>query len=254
MTTLQEWNERSFTLVGDDFLVTETTTFTVELLAYCIIGNNFPVTAWDIDDLTLITECENIIEEGTLSGGPYEICRDGLPDFITDVTLEGAVGNIVKLVLVDESDNAIVANFDDLAEFSLFDFESLPDGTCNLYAISAGVGFTGCDVGNTLKLDFEGCYKLSNAVTITKMACGTIIGTYPNPTNSIVTLSNIHTIEGDKTISIYDAMGKLVRSYKVSRDIANDDIDLSEYNTGLYTIKIIGTSGQNTMKTVLKVK
>ena len=254
ITTLQEWNERSFTLVGDDFLVTETTTFTVELLAYCIIGNNFPVTAWDIDDLTLITECENIIEEGTLSGGPYEICRDGLPDFITDVTLEGAVGNIVKLVLVDESDNAIVANFDDLAEFSLFDFESLPDGTCNLYAISAGVGFTGCDVGNTLKLDFEGCYKLSNAVTITKMACGTIIGTYPNPTNSIVTLSNIHTIEGDKTISIYDAMGKLVRSYKVSRDIANDDIDLSEYNTGLYTIKIIGTSGQNTMKTVLKVK
>ena len=254
ITTLQEWNERSFTLVGDDFLVTETTTYTVELLAYCIIDNNFPVTAWDIDDLTLITECENIIEEGVLSGGPYEVCRDGLPDFITDVTLEGAEGNIVKLVLVDESDNTIVANFDDLAEFSLFDFESLPDGTCNLYAISAGVGFTGCDVGNTLKVDFEGCYKLSNAVTITKMACGTIIGTYPNPTNSIVTLSNIHTIEGDKTISIYDAMGRLVKSYKVSSDIANDDIDLSEYNSGLYTIQIISTSGQKTMKTVLKVK
>ncbi len=254
ITTLRDWNQRSFTLTGEEFLVTETTTFTVELLAYCIINNGFETTAWDIDDLSLITECENIIEAGTLSGGPYDICRDGLPDFITDVTLEGAEGDLVKLVLVDEEDNVIVANFDNLTEFSSFDFESLPDGVCNLYAISAGTGFSGCEVGNMLKSDFEGCYKLSNAITITKLACGTVIGTYPNPTNSFVTISNIHTMEGEKTISIYDAMGKQVRTYKVSGDIVNDDVDLSDYNPGLYVIQIIATSGKKTTKSVLKVK
>ena len=208
----------------------------------------------DIDDLTVVTECENLIEEGTLTGGPYEICSDGLSDFITDVTLEDAEGEIVKLVLVDESNDEILANFEDLAEFSTFDFESIPTGVSNLYAISAGVGFTGCDEGNTLKADFVGCYKLSNPVMITKVACGTIIGTYPNPTNAIVTLSNIHTIEGEKTISVYDAMGKLVKSYKVTSSVSNDDIDLTEYNAGIYTIQIIATNGEQVTKSVMKVK
>ena len=254
ITTLQEWNERSFTFSGDDFLVSETTIYTVELLSYCVVGNGFPVTAWDIDDLSLVTECENLIEEGTLTGGPYEICRDGIPDFINDVTLEGAAGEIVKLVLVDESDNTIVANFDDIVEFSTFDIESLQDGTFNLYAISAATGFIGCDVGNTFKADFEGCYKLSNAVTITKLACGTIIGTYPNPTNSIVTLSNMHTMVGVKTVTIYDAMGRLMKSYKVSSKIVNDEVDLTEYNAGLYMIQIMSDTGQNTTKSVMKVR
>ena len=81
-----------------------------------------------------------------------------------------------------------------------------------------------------------------------------MIGTYPNPTNSFVTISNIHTMEGEKTISIYDAMGKQVRTYKVSGDIVNDDVDLSDYNPGLYVIQIIATSGKKTTKSVLKVK
>ena len=254
INTLQEWNERSFSFTGDDFLVTETTIFTVELLAYCVVGNNFEVTAWDIDELSLVTECENIIEEGTLTGGPYEICRDGIPDFITDVTLEDAEGDIVKLVLVDEADDAIVASFDNLAQFSTFDFESLPDGTCRLYAISAAAGFSGCDVGNTFKVDFEGCYKLSNAVTITKMACGTVIGTYPNPTNSYVTVSNIHLLKGEKTITVYDAMGRLVRNYKVSADVVSNDVDLSEFNPGIYSIHIISNNGSKTTQSVMKVK
>ncbi len=253
LTTLREWNERTFTFSGDDFLVTETTTFTVELLAYCIIDNGFPVTAWDIDDLMLVTECDNVIEEGTFTGGPYEICLDGIPDFITDLTLEGAEGAIVKLVLVDES-NSIIANFDDLAEFATLDFESLTAGTCTLYAISAGVGFTGCEVGNTLKFDFEGCYKLSNPVTFTKMACGTLVGTYPNPTNSKVTISNMHTMKGDKTVTIYNARGKVVRSYNVSSGIVNDEVDLSEYTAGLYMIQIITTGGHKITKSVMKVK
>ena len=254
ITTLQEWNQRSFTLTGDDFLVNETTIFTVELLAYCLIGNEFPVTAWDIDDLSITTECENIIEEGTLTGGPYDLCRDGIPDFITDVTLTGAEGDIVKLVLIDEESDIVVANFDDLEDFSNFDFESLPDGTCNLYAISAGSDFGGCDVGNTFKLDFEGCYLLSNPISITKLACGTIVDTYPNPTNARVTISNVHTIEGEKTIFIYDSAGKLLMTNKISSDIVHEDIDLSAYNAGIYTIQIIATSGRKVTKSVMVVK
>lgn len=254
INTLQEWNERSFSFTGDEFLVTETTTFTVELLAYCLIGNNFEVTAWDLDELSLVTECENVIEEGTLNGGPYEICRDGIPDFITDVTLEDAEGDIVKLVLADADDGVIVASFDNLGQFSMFDFETLDDGTCHLYAISASAGFSGCDVGNTLKVDFEGCYKLSNAVEITKMACGTVVGSYPNPTNSFVTLSNIHLLKGEKTVTIYDAMGRLVRTYKVSADVVSNDVDLSEFNAGIYTIQIISSSGSKNTQSIMKVK
>jgi len=254
ITTLQDWNERSYIFTGDDFLVTETTTFTIELLAYCVIGNGEIVTAWDIDDLSLVTECDNIIEAGTLSGGPYEICRDGQPDYITDVTLDGAVGDIVKLVLVDETDNSIIANFDNLAEFSTFDFESLPVDTFNLYTISAEPGFSGCDVGNIFKIDFEGCYKISNSLIIQIITCGSIVTAYPNPTNDIITLSNIHTIVGEKTISVYDAMGKLVKSYIVPGDVVSDVIDLTENHPGLYTIQIIGTSGNRVARSVIKFK
>ena len=56
--TSQVWETQSFDFAGlNDFTVSEITTFTVELLAYDLVGNGSGVAAWDIDDLKIFGGC-----------------------------------------------------------------------------------------------------------------------------------------------------------------------------------------------------
>ncbi len=56
--TSQNWETQSFDFIGNnDFTVSNITTFTVELLAYDLIGNGAGVSAWDIDDLKIFGGC-----------------------------------------------------------------------------------------------------------------------------------------------------------------------------------------------------
>lgn len=66
--TSQNWETQSFDFSGlNDFTVSDITTFTVELLAYDLVGNNSAVSAWDIDDLKVFGGCctPNIVNDLT---------------------------------------------------------------------------------------------------------------------------------------------------------------------------------------------
>ncbi len=58
MATSQTWETQTFDFAGlNDFTVADITTFTVELLAYDLVGNGAAVSAWDIDDLKIFGGC-----------------------------------------------------------------------------------------------------------------------------------------------------------------------------------------------------
>ncbi len=64
--TSQNWETQSFDFAGNnDFTVSDVTTFTVELLAYDLVGNGSAVSAWDIDDLKVFGGCctPNIVND-----------------------------------------------------------------------------------------------------------------------------------------------------------------------------------------------
>jgi hypothetical protein len=241
ITTDFFWNQRMFNFIGQEFVITEPTDFTLELIAYCPIGNIGDISAWDIDELTIVNECTEELNGGTLTGGPYAICIDGLPDFIDDISLDNAAGNFSKFVLVD-SLNIVQGIYENLDEFSSTNLEDLSVGIFNLYHLVAAEPIIGCEIGNTFKVDFEGCFQLSNPITIDQFFCGTRIKLYPNPSQNLVNIEINSTIK-DHTLLIFNNLGQIIYKEKISSKTKEVSLDLSNYSSGIYQVTVI--SGEN---------
>lgn len=150
-----------------DFTVTTTTQFSFELLGYCLAGVvGSPATAWDIDDLTVQTNCSGGLNGGdlTISGGAggtsMEICADDGIDDIVSLNLLNSSGPIMGWVITDEMGTIIGMP----ASFP-FNFEGAGGGTCLVYNIAYINGLTGLNMAGNLS-NLQGCYSLSNPVSI----------------------------------------------------------------------------------------
>ena len=56
--TTQAWQLENFDfLANTEFIVEEATTFTFELLPYCLVGNGAAVAAWDMDEVSIQASC-----------------------------------------------------------------------------------------------------------------------------------------------------------------------------------------------------
>jgi len=74
---------------------------------------------------------------------------------------------------------------------------------------------------------------------------------YPNPTNGNISISNIQNIEL-KTIEIYSVLGKLVKHIPVRQYPSKLNLDLSQFNKGIYLLKVLYTNGaSHTQKLVI---
>lgn len=69
---------------------------------------------------------------------------------------------------------------------------------------------------------------------------------YPNPSNAIFNIK----INTNATIQLFDAMGKTVKSDKITMGITS--LDLSNYSDGIYLVRI--TNEINQTKTVRLIK
>jgi hypothetical protein len=70
--------------------------------------------------------------------------------------------------------------------------------------------------------------------------------TYPNPTNGIVSLKG--EFDADATVSVFDQSGRLLITQKA---INGSSIDLSNFNTGMYLLKVTSNGASGT-KTIVK--
>ncbi len=102
-------------------------------------------------------------EGGTLSGGPYDICVDGQPDFITDIVLTDATGANMQWIITDTLGN-VIGLPDSIHQV---DFDAAGAGICLIYHLSYSDGIEGLsDSTNVNKL--SGCYDLSNPITVNR--------------------------------------------------------------------------------------
>ncbi len=101
---------------------------------------------------------------GTLEGGPFEFCvGDDEPDFVTDITLSGNIGTNSQWVITDEL-GMILGLPDDP---SFVNFDEAPAGTCLIWNLSFSGPLTGAAIGENA-LDLEGCFQLSNPITVNR--------------------------------------------------------------------------------------
>ena len=171
--TSNDFSLQSFNFSNNPaFSVSTTSTFSFELLAYCTAGINSTVTAWDLEDLVITSQCLGGLNGGnlTLSGnGPsaggtsVDVCvDDGMNENIT-VNLINAAGPNMGYVITDDLGNILA-----LPMAQPFNFEGIVPGVCQIWNLAYVGGLGGATVGNNIS-DLTGCFSLSNPVAVSRL-------------------------------------------------------------------------------------
>jgi len=162
--TNRSWTSADYGFSGSDFAVSEATLFTIELTAYCAVGNGVLYSIWDLDEVSVTSTCASFVSGGTLStanGNELEICAgDGLPDVI-DTELCGNTGAFGAWVVTDVDGNIIA-----LPPSGTVDFEGAGTGVCYLWYVSADEPIN-VSIGMNVS-EIEICHAISNPVIVTR--------------------------------------------------------------------------------------
>jgi len=98
-TTLTWQKEEFIFLNNDDFVFTESTTLEIQLLSYCPIGVNSPVSAWDLEDLKIFGSCSSELGNLKVIAGTVLPCAS---EVLEDVQILIDNDSETKQVFVDE--------------------------------------------------------------------------------------------------------------------------------------------------------
>lgn len=134
------------------------------------------------------------------------------------------------------------------------------------YNIGNMVNITTADAGSSYYYYFYNwqvqgadCESSRKAVTVNVSICTGLneataensISIYPNPANENLTINlSEELVSTTKTIEVYDALGKIVKTIPVST--TQTFINVSDLATGIYTCRFINTSNQTIVKRFVK--
>ncbi len=188
------------------------------------------------------------VNGGTISGGPFEFCvSDDVADMIAAgaITLAGNTGSN-NIWVITETDGTIIAL---PSNYATFDFTGSGAGTCLIWHLTYEDGLNGATVGLNAS-GLEGCFELSNSITITKVTSGPLcvisveeveastinVQLYPNPTSGEVNLQvAFGQVESKVTVQIMSSTGQLLNEMNYdNRSELNAKIDVTAYSSGLY--------------------
>ena len=194
-------------------------------------------------------------EGGELIGGPFEFCvGDTIPDFVTGIELVGNAGSNSQYVVTDSLGiiQSLPVTPGDV------DFNESAPGICLIYHVSYDGTLTGLEEGNNLLTDLEGCFSISNAITVVKMVCEGVQGgdpvlevkISPNPVREKMKLEMVYTGEKIPVVQIFDASGRLhfKQDYQAGHDMT---IDMNNFAEGVYFIRVQSDLGNKTQSIVV---
>ncbi|MFK8039300.1 MAG: T9SS type A sorting domain-containing protein, partial [Crocinitomicaceae bacterium] len=72
---------------------------------------------------------------------------------------------------------------------------------------------------------------------------------FPNPVNDVLTIANL-SIEGNATVLVYDAQGKMVISQDISNHSGNYTINMSQLESGLYVVEVNSEVNNNKVRVI----
>ncbi|MCB0705821.1 MAG: T9SS type A sorting domain-containing protein [Saprospiraceae bacterium] len=132
---------------------------------------------FDLSEPIVVTRYEGFTTGGTISTtDPTDICvGDAIPNPI-NVTLEGNTGTNSAWLITDDLGNILA-----LPAGPPFDLEGAGGGTCFIWHLSYVEGIVGAVVGNNVT-DIEGCFSLSNFISVTRNAVAGGVITTNSPT------------------------------------------------------------------------
>ncbi len=166
-STTDSWSLVELDFTNDsNFEISEATDFQIQLFGYCQIGNGASVSVWDLDEISVFSQCPiSAVDGGVLEGGPFAFCvGDGDEDHVSGITLSDNQSTFSQYVVTDDQNNilGLPGNPEDV------NFDEAPAGICLIWHLSHEDDLTGLEMGNNLDTDLAGCYDLSNSITVTR--------------------------------------------------------------------------------------
>lgn len=118
------------------------------------------------------------VTAGTLSGGPFSFTVDGIPDMVTNITLDATnlSGSLQTFVITDDSKN-ILGLPPNMAALEGVDFDGAGVGSCYIYHLAYEEGLSGLEPGMNLD-NLSGDFALSNFLMVIRsgLDAGTLLG------------------------------------------------------------------------------
>ena len=135
-------------------------------------------------------------------------------------------------LIVNVTDTIYVDNF------------SMQQGPTYHYNIKAKNN-TGCEsaLSDTVWFAVIGLGNIENSNIQTKL--------YPNPTNNKSYLE-IEGLTSEADVLVYDIVGRVIQTYKINQGTKELEIDLSGYTKGVYSIRIVNESINQTKKLIVQ--
>ncbi|WP_051238790.1 T9SS type A sorting domain-containing protein [Gaetbulibacter saemankumensis] len=195
-----------------------------------------------------ITVTRNGVNGGVITGGEENTFSftvgDDTADHITEgaITLEENIGPNSKW-LVTNADGTIIMGVAD--SYTEPNFDEAEPGTCLLWHLSYQDGLEGLEPvegEGHLVANLSGCFSLSNAITILRTApeASGKVALYPNPSKSYVTIDVSEFSKEPINLSVLSLQNSKLLN---ENGIQNKEIllDVSDYNSGIYFIKVTST-------------
>ncbi|MEM9549172.1 MAG: hypothetical protein AAGA77_24510, partial [Bacteroidota bacterium] len=105
-------------------------------------------------------DCEAV--GGTIEGGPFTFCVDGEADNVSGITLSGNSGTNNQWVITDQEGR--ILGLPPMP--GVVDFDEAGPGICLIWNIAYEDGLTGLVEGNNISADLDGCFSISNEITV----------------------------------------------------------------------------------------
>ena len=219
------------------------------------VGNNVSALSGCFSLSNPITVIRNEVDGGTITGGTENsfsfTIGDGTADMIAEgeITLEGNVGDNSAWIVTNEDATIILGlpeNYWDV------NFDEAGAGTCLVWHMSYEDGLEGLvppDDGDHMLSSLEGCFDLSNSISVVRTETSGKVALYPNPSKSSVTIDYSGFNANEINISIYSLSSVHLINKNLSTASQRTSLDVGSYEKGLYFMKVTNIqTGESVIK------
>ena len=154
--------------------------------------------------------------------------------------------NYFELIWQGDGENYNIYRDDTLIGNSsqpLFYDYDLVNGQFYCYNVKAFNGNCESELSNIVCKSYLGLDDIKSYNISTKL--------YPNPSNGKTKLE-VEGLDYQADVLVYDMLGRLVLSNKITQEQKEFEIDLSNYSKGVYTVKIVNDKVNYTEKIIIK--
>ncbi len=207
---------------------------------YTLNGFNVSTAGLHTLNLQAINGCDSIIELNLVVNPTPEVPHDlSVNNVALNYTIISWQGNADSYDIY--RDDSLIVNVSDTTYVD--NFEMSVNVTYS-YNIKAKNG-TGCEsaLSDTLCFGLYGLGNIENTYIKTKL--------YPNPTNNKSYLE-VEGLSSEADVLVYDMIGRVIKTYKINQDTKELEIDLSNHAKGVYSIRIVNQSINQTKKLIVQ--